>query len=63
LMRRCWDRDPSKRPSFKEIIRELQQMKFWGIIYPYLFYTRRIINIKNKAIQKRFSRKAWSRHD
>lgn len=28
LMRRCWDRDPAKRPSFKEIIRDLQAMKF-----------------------------------
>ena len=28
LMKKCWDRDPSKRPSFKEIIKELQSMKF-----------------------------------
>ena len=28
LMKRCWDRDPNKRPSFKEIIKDLQNMKF-----------------------------------
>lgn len=28
LMRRCWDRDPNKRPSFKDIIRDLNSMKF-----------------------------------
>jgi mitogen-activated protein kinase kinase kinase 9 len=28
LMKKCWDRDYSKRPSFKEIVKELQAMKF-----------------------------------
>ncbi|CAD8177067.1 unnamed protein product [Paramecium pentaurelia] len=28
LTKRCWDRDPEKRPSFKEIIKELEMMKF-----------------------------------
>lgn len=28
LMQRCWDREPNRRPSFKEIIKELQSMKF-----------------------------------
>jgi len=28
LMRRCWDRDPNKRPTFIEIIKELETMKF-----------------------------------
>jgi mitogen-activated protein kinase kinase kinase 9 len=28
LVRKCWDREPSKRPSFKEIIKELEAMKF-----------------------------------
>ena len=28
LMKKCWDRDPLKRPSFKDIIRELNAMKF-----------------------------------
>lgn len=27
LTRRCWDRDPDKRPSFKEIIKDLETMK------------------------------------
>jgi mitogen-activated protein kinase kinase kinase 9 len=27
LMKKCWDREPSKRPSFKEIVKELQSMK------------------------------------
>lgn len=27
LMKRCWDRNPLKRPSFKEIIYELERMK------------------------------------
>ena len=27
LMRRCWDQDPIKRPSFREILRDLTQMK------------------------------------
>lgn len=28
LMRKCWDREATKRPSFKEIIRDLGAMKF-----------------------------------
>lgn len=28
LAKRCWDRDPEKRPSFKDIIKELEMMKF-----------------------------------
>lgn len=28
LMKKCWDRDPFKRPSFKDIIKQLQGMKF-----------------------------------
>lgn len=27
LMKKCWDRDPIKRPSFKDIIKELELMK------------------------------------
>lgn len=27
LMKKCWDRNPVKRPSFKEIIMELEKMK------------------------------------
>ena len=27
LIKKCWDRDPSKRPSFKSIIKDLQTMK------------------------------------
>jgi len=27
LMKRCWDRIPEKRPSFKEIIRDVETMK------------------------------------
>jgi hypothetical protein len=27
LMKKCWDRDPSRRPSFKDIIKDLQTMK------------------------------------
>ena len=28
LMRRCWDRNPKIRPSFKQILTELNAMKF-----------------------------------
>jgi hypothetical protein len=28
LMRRCWDRNPNIRPSFKQILYELEAMKF-----------------------------------
>lgn len=28
LIRRCWDRVPKNRPSFKQIIGELSSMKF-----------------------------------
>ena len=28
LMRRCWDRNPKIRPSFKQILNELDGMKF-----------------------------------
>ena len=27
LMKRCWERVPEKRPSFKDIIRDLESMK------------------------------------
>ena len=27
LMRKCWDRDPERRPSFRDVIRELNTMK------------------------------------
>lgn len=27
LMKKCWDRDPNKRPCFKDIIKELETMK------------------------------------
>lgn len=26
LAKRCWDRDPSKRPSFEDVLSELDQM-------------------------------------
>lgn len=28
LMKRCWDREPARRPGFKEIIKELELIKF-----------------------------------
>lgn len=28
LMRRCWDRNPSIRPSFKQVLYELEAMRF-----------------------------------
>ena len=28
LMKRCWDRNPNVRPSFKQILNELEGMKF-----------------------------------
>lgn len=28
LMKKCWDRDPNRRPSFREIIKELELIKF-----------------------------------
>lgn len=28
LMKRCWDKEPSKRPSFKDIVKDLETMKF-----------------------------------
>lgn len=28
LMRRCWDRNPNVRPSFKQILGELEAMRF-----------------------------------
>lgn len=28
LTKRCWERDPEKRPNFREIIKELEAMKF-----------------------------------
>jgi len=28
LMKRCWHEDPERRPSFGEIIRELEAMNF-----------------------------------
>ena len=28
LMKRCWDRNPNVRPSFKQILNELYSMKF-----------------------------------
>ena len=31
LMRRCWDDNPERRPDFKVIIRDLEQMNFKGI--------------------------------
>jgi hypothetical protein len=27
LMKKCWDSDPIKRPSFREVIRDLEVMK------------------------------------
>jgi len=27
LMKRCWDRQPSARPTFYDIIKDLEQMK------------------------------------
>lgn len=27
LMKKCWDKDPYSRPSFKEIIKELESIK------------------------------------
>lgn len=30
LMKKCWDRQPLKRPSFKSIIKELEKMKFFN---------------------------------
>ena len=28
LMKKCWDWNANKRPSFKEIIKDLERMKF-----------------------------------
>jgi len=28
MMIKCWDQDPDKRPSFKDIILTLEQMRF-----------------------------------
>ena len=30
LMKKCWDRQPLKRPSFKNVIKELEKMKFYS---------------------------------
>jgi hypothetical protein len=27
LMKRCWDRQPTSRPTFNDVIRELENMK------------------------------------
>ena len=31
LMKRCWARSPQDRPTFGEIIREMEQMNFKGL--------------------------------
>lgn len=31
LMTRCWDQEPDRRPTFKEIIVELEGMKFTNV--------------------------------
>jgi len=50
LIRKCWDRDPTKRPSFIEIIKDLESFKFW--LFNHIIYSiYNIIWIRYDIIQ------------